>query len=179
MLAWIFRNAKMITAGTIILTVISIWGITRISLNNYLIEGLTRHDDLRKDFDFFEQNYSGVRPFELVIKTTQKDHTLLGVEELRAMDKLENFLEKKYGVGFMISPLTMIKAVNEAQHDGNPDYFALPKDSSDIADLVDALGNNKKRKEARLYLSEGDTVGRVSGKMHDVGSKLIRSKNAE
>jgi uncharacterized protein len=177
LLSWIFRNRKMIGVSTIIITLLSCWGISRISLNNYLIEGLTTRDELREDFVFFENSYSGVRPFELVVRPADSARTLLGVKELQAMNRLEAYLEKDYGVGFIISPVTFIKGVNKTLHDGNPDFFVLPSDSADVEELVNELGNKRKRKEFLVFLTKDAKEGRISGKMHDIGSKNIRVKD--
>ncbi|HEU4716783.1 MAG TPA: MMPL family transporter, partial [Bacteroidia bacterium] len=213
MLLWIFRNGKMIGAVTVVLTLLSLWGINSIERNNYLIEGLTRKDELRKDFFYFENNYSGVRPFEMVISPADSTHTVLGVDELRAADHLEDYLQKKFGVGFLLSPLSMVKEANKAENNGDPDYYVLPKDSSDIADLASEILSHKKRKSVRhfdtaqrsicsyaayfavygkkntragrndknelsLFISDDAKEGRISGKMYDVGSKVIRERTA-
>lgn len=191
LLGWIFRNGKMIGIATLLLTALSIYGVTRIHLNNYLVEGLTTKDELRKDFEFFENNFSGVRPFEIIVKPSDSTHTLLDEKELRAVDKLGDYLEKNYGVGFIISPATMVKGLNKTLHDGNIAYFKLPEDSSEFADLTAQLSHYSKLKTMRLFVRV-DTVnvdgtkkrivgkeGRISGKMHDIGSEKIRAKNKE
>lgn len=178
LLSWIFRNTKAIWIGTAVLTLLSFFGISRINLNNYLIEGLTTHDELRQDFFFFENNFSGVRPFEIRVTPTDTSSTVLGVKELRAMDKLETYLKKNYGVGFILSPLSLVKGVNKAENNGNPDYYVLPKDSADIADITAQLDQFKKHKELKIFVTKDGKQGRITGKMHDLGSKIIRERNA-
>jgi hypothetical protein len=173
LLRWILGNGKIITAVTFLLLGLSIWGILRIERNNYLIEGLTRNDELRKDFDFFEQQYSGVRPFELQLEPTQAGSSLLGVNELKAIDQLEQYLKTSYGVGFLLSPATVIKSINKAQHNGDPDYFHLPATDEAIREAVDLAEPFRKRKEYKLLLTSDGQRGRVSGKIHDIGSKAI------
>ncbi len=177
LLSWIFKNGKAIAAGTLVLTLLSFWGIKNINLNNYMIEGLTTHDELRQDFMFFEKNFSGVRPFEMIVTPADTSSTVMGVNELRAMDKLETWLKKNYDVGFILSPLSMVKGIHKAENNGNPDYFTLPKDSEDIALLSDELLQFRKRKELKTLLTKDRKQGRITGKMHDVGSKIIRSRN--
>ena len=178
LLSWIFKNTKAIWVGTILLTLISFWGISRINLNNYLIEGLTTHDELRQDFFFFENNFSGVRPFEIILTPTDSTSSVLGVRELRAMDKLETYLRKEYGVGFILSPLSLVKGVNKAENNGNPDYYVLPKDSASIVDLTAELDQFKKHREMKIFVTKDGKQGRITGKMRDLGSKIIREKNA-
>ncbi|HLG02567.1 MAG TPA: MMPL family transporter, partial [Bacteroidia bacterium] len=174
LLSWIFRHGKKIGVVLICVVLISAIGISKINLNNYLIEGLTTKDELRHDFIFFEKNYSGVRPFEMSITPVDPKGSVIGVNELRALDQLEQYLKTSYGVGFMISPITLVKGIHKAQYDGNPDYFTLPPDSAGVAELAAEVSKNRKRKEVKLYLSQDEKTGRMSGKMHDIGSKKIR-----
>jgi hypothetical protein len=177
LLRWILRNSKTIAVCTVVLVFLCIVGIFKIERNNYLIEGLTRNDDLRKDFDFFEKQYSGVRPFELQLTPAKPGRTLLGSDELRAIDTLEHFLKTRYGVGFLLSPATVVKAVNKALHNGNPDYFKLPPTDSAIAEAVDIAAPFRKRKEYKILLTTDGLTGRVTGKMNDIGSREVFKLN--
>jgi predicted RND superfamily exporter protein len=178
LLSWIFRNSKAIGIGTIIITLLSFWGIKSINLNNYMIEGLTTRDELRQSFNFFEKNFSGVRPFEMIVTPADTASTVLGVKELRAIDKMETWLKKNYDVGFILSPLTLIKGINKAENNGNPEYFILPKDSDEIIAAKEELLHFRKKKELKTVLTKDFKQGRITGKMHDVGSKVIRERNA-
>ncbi|MBI3510198.1 MAG: MMPL family transporter [Bacteroidetes bacterium] len=178
LLAWIFRKRKMIVIGTVLLTLASVFGVTRIELNNYLIEGLTRHDVLRQDFIYFENNFSGVRPFELVVNPSDPKGNLFGSKELHAIDSLEKWLKKNYYVGFILSPATIIKEANKSFNQGNPLYFKLPDDSV-LAGFVADTAKFLRRKEVKLFVTRDLKKGRISGKMHDVGSKIIRAKDAQ
>lgn len=177
LLAWIFRNTRGIVIGTIVLVCLSVFGISRIHLNNYLIEGLTRGDELRKDFEFFEKNYSGVRPFEMVVEVRDTTHSLLDPAELRAIDHLEQYLEKDYGVGFIISPATLIKSVNKANNGGDPAFYQLPASDSVLREESATLSEFKKHKEIKTLLTKDQHKGRLTGKMHDIGSMNIRALN--
>ncbi|TND09029.1 MAG: hypothetical protein FD123_1432 [Bacteroidetes bacterium] len=177
LLGWIFRNAKAIMIAVVLFIGISIFGITRIELNNYLIEGLTRGDELRENFTFFETYYSGVRPFEMIVEPRDSTHSLLGPEELRATDRLEQYLQTEYGVGFIFSPATLVKGANKALNGGDPAFYKVPETDSAITEAVDQLAQFKKRKEIKVFLAKNEKRGRLSGKMHDVGSKVIRELN--
>jgi uncharacterized protein len=190
LLSWIFRKGKTIMVGAILLLSLSIWGISKIELNNYLIEGLTMRDQLRQEFIYFENKFSGVRPFEMIIKSADPNSTVLGTKELRAIDKLESYLKQEYGIGFMISPASIVKEGNKSLHDGNNKFFLLPESDSALSEISEEVKHQSKRKEIQRYISVEQTdslsknkiigkVGRLSGKMHDIGSKNIRAKNKE
>lgn len=173
LLRWIFRNGKAIAIGSLVVTAISIYGITRIELNNHLIEGLTRKDELRRDFEFFEKNYSGVRPFEILITPKDTSSNLWNPEEIRAMDRLEKYLRDDFGVGFIISPASLVKGMNKAMNNGSPAYFKLPETNDEIVALTDQMEQFRKRKEMKNLITKDGKQGRVTGKMADIGSKVF------
>jgi len=177
LLRWIFNNARWVMIGTAAVVGISIFGITRIERNNYLIEGLTRGDELRRDFDFFETYYSGVRPFEMMVEVRDSSASLLDPQSLRAIDKLEKYLEKEYGVGFVLSPATLVKSFHKADNGGDPAFYKLPESDSAITASVEMLKEFRKRKEIKTLITKDERKGRITGKMHDLGSKKIRAMN--
>lgn len=179
LLLWIFRNAKGLAIGTVVLLGLSIYGITRIELNNYLIEGLTRGDELREDFEYFEKNYSGIRPFEILITPKDSTHSLWQPAELRAIDQLEHYLASDFGVGFIISPASVAKGMYKAQNGNNNDYFRLPASDSDLVEMTaDIRKYTKGREEIRKLITKTGKQARLTGKMDDVGSKVFRERSA-
>lgn len=180
LLLWILRNTKPLTIGTLIVIAASIYGITKIELNNYLIEGLTRKDELRTDFEYFEKNYSGVRPFEILIAPKDSTHSLWDAKEMRSIDRLEHYLEKDFGVGFIISPASMVKGMNKAQNGNNSSFYALPESDEDL-DLIVAdiqqYSKGKVREEIRKFITKNGSQARMTGKMPDVGSKIFRARS--
>ncbi|CAN5325533.1 MMPL family transporter [soil metagenome] len=179
LLSWIFRNGKAIGIATVVITLLSFIGIANINLNNYMIEGLTTRDELRQDFIYFENHFSGVRPFEMIVTSVDSSKNVMDVDELRAMDKVEIWLRKNYDVGFIFSPVSLVKGIHKAENNGNPDFFTLPDDSSDIANLSDEVIHYRKRKEIKTLLTADRKQARITGKMHDVGSKIIRARNKQ
>lgn len=177
-LGWVLRNGKSIAVTTVILLGLSIYGITKIELNNYLIEGLTRKDELRADFEFFEKNYSGVRPFEILITPSDTSSSLWNPPELRAINKLEEYLQKDFEVGFIVSPATLVKGMNKAVNNGNNEYFKLPATDEEIVDLTDEMEQFRKRKEMKNIITKDAKQARLTGKMPDIGSKLFRERMA-
>jgi predicted RND superfamily exporter protein len=166
----------MVIVGTVIIVALSIFGITRIELNNYLIEGLTTRDQLRQDFNYFENNFSGVRPFEMAITPADTAASLFDVPQLRAMDQLENYLTTQFGVGFVTSPVAVVKAANKAYNNGNPVYYKLPDTDEELIELTEALEPFRKRKEMKLIVTRDGKIGRFTGKMNDIGSQAFRAR---
>lgn len=179
LLRWVLRNGKAIAIGTVIILGISFFGISKIVLNNYLIEGLTRKDELRVDFEYFEKNYSGVRPFEILITVKDTNQSLWNPQEIRAIDHLEEYLSKDFGVGFIVSPASLAKGMNKAMNNNDNAYYKLPADDESLSEVTDQLLQFAKgRDEIRKLITKDARQARLTGKMPDVGSKVFRERTA-
>lgn len=179
LLRWTLIHRKGIVVGTVVVIGLSIYGITRIELNNYLIEGLTRKDELRADFEYFEKNYSGVRPFEILITPKDTTHTLWNNDELRAIDHLETYLARDFGVGFIVSPASIAKGMNKAMNNNDESYNVLPESDEDLESIVaDVKKYTKGKEEIRKLITKNGKQARLTGKLPDIGSKVFRERSA-
>ena len=61
------RNQWKILGATLVVIVVSLWSISRIEVNNYLLEDVGKDDPMRYSFEYFERYFAGARPFELAV----------------------------------------------------------------------------------------------------------------
>lgn len=176
---WALSKRKQIFIGTAILIALSVFGISRIHINNFLLEDLADEDDLKKDFAFFEKQYAGVRPFEIAIHVTDTSKTIFDRDVMLAMDTIEHYLEHHYGIGFTYSPLTLVKTMNKAYNSGDPAFYRLPRDLQELDEIVKQVKKYRKTSGMRSIVSSDQRTGRISGKMEDIGSEKVRVLNAQ
>lgn len=174
---WIFRRQKLIVSVTLLIVALSVFGISKIKVNNILLEDLSDKVKIKQDFDYFDQHYSGVRPFELIIETTNKSK-IWEYENIVEIEKVEQFLKEKLNIGFMFSPATLVKSLNRSLNGNDQKYFVIP-DKEDYSDIKKYLIKNKKNKNLKLILQENGESARLTGKIKDVGSFKMRSFNEE
>ncbi len=171
-LFWIFRNQKGIVLTTMVLLVVAGWGISRIKVNNILLEDLSDKVRVKQDFNFFEKNYSGVRPFEMYVQV-KDNKNVWDYEVMSELNMLDNYLMKEYGVGFLFSPSMLAKNINKALYDGELSAYKFPE-REDYADVKKYIKGNKNNKEIKRIISADGKSCRVTGKMSDIGSLKIR-----
>lgn len=174
---WIIRKRKVIAVGTILLAIICAWGISRVKVNNYLLEDLKKDNPLRMEFDYFEKAYAGVRPFEMAFELQDSSRSILDPDVLRQLDKLDHYLREEYGAGFIISPLTFIKTLNKAGHNGNSTYYRLPESDKQLSKLTREVQRAKEMEGLRSFISSDFQGCRISGKMGDWGKQEIDKRN--
>ncbi len=174
---WIFRNQKIIVAFTLIVVSFSIYGITKIKVNNILLEDLSDKVKIKKDFDFFDQHYCGVRPFELIIET-KNGNTILDYSSICEIEKVEEFVQKKLNMGLVFSPATLVKSINRALNGNDQRFYIIPS-SEDYEEIKAYILKNKKNKNIKLIMQPEGKTARLTGKIKDFGSLKMRDFNNE
>jgi uncharacterized protein len=172
-------NSKKILWGTVIICVLSVIGISRIEIDNYLLEDVGEDDPIRVSFMFFEENFAGVRPFELQLTVIDEDKVLLDKAVIAEMVEVESYIKEIYGVGFVGSPLNIIRSANQALHGGHDTAYAIPGSDKELASAISLISRLSKRPEFAALMTSDLKNARFTGKIHDLGGKVTKEMNAE
>ena len=175
--AWTLRHRFKVLVGGGVLVIVALIGISRIEIDNFLLEDLHDEDPHKQDFLFFEKHFSGVRPFEMAFSVGDSAETVLDREVILEVNKIEKYLKEEYGLGAIMSPVSLVKHTNMGLFGGNPDRFLVPESKRAFADIRRKIKNQDYRGPFRMYYTEDRKMGRISGKMTDDGGKLIKEKN--
>lgn len=175
---YVFRNQKKIVIGYFVILIISIVGIFQLQIDYKLLEDLSEDDPLQQDFRFFENNYSGIRPFEMAINTKDSS-SIFNYETILELEKIEDFLYKNYEAGFILSPVGVIKSLNKATHSGSSSYYNIPKNEQKFNVLIKKMNHLNLKSKLSKIVSKDNKVCRFTGKMDDVGSKKVKQMNID
>jgi len=175
---YVIKNQGKVVFGYVIIVIISVIGIFQLEVDYKLLEDLAEDDPLQQDFRFFEDSYSGIRPFEMAIYTKDSS-SIFEYEIIQEMDKVETYLYDTYEAGFILSPVSIIKALNKATHGGSSAYFKIPTKKSQYKKLVRKLKRFNIDNKLNNLINKDKTIARFTGKMDDVGSKAVKEKNIE
>ncbi len=181
------RYRVLIAAGVI--TVLFLAGFLRVESISYLVDDVPDDSQLKQDLAFFEENFAGIMPLEIVIDTHKK-RSVTRLSTLQKVDSLEQFLEEQPAISQPVSAVGLVKAARQAYYNNNPDFYALPtrRDQGFIARYLKNSGMNDPETESndaatsgpsptRLLRSFADSSGqqlRISLKIADVGSHEIQ-----
>jgi predicted RND superfamily exporter protein len=172
-LFWIFRHQKTIIGITAVVMVLSVFGLSKIKVNNLLLDDLSNGIKIKQDFNFFDKEYSGVRPLELEIKI-KNGKTIWDHDVIVQLDKMDEFIKKEYKAGFLYSPAQLVRSVYKAMNvEGT---FEFPP-KADYDEIVKELKNNKRNKDIKRIVSPDLKTARVSAKIQDKGSMLVKEHN--
>jgi len=173
------KHRKPIYLVTVIVLLISFYGISKISTVGYVIDDLPSNDPIYTDMRYMENHFGGVLPFEVVIDSRKPNgvfadngKTLFKIERLEKMFKQYPYFAKP------ISIIGGLKYANQAFHDGEPKYFILPT-LGDLQSISQYATNSGSRQKQSLFKSVIDTSKRFTRadvEMADLGS--IKMKQA-
>ena len=173
-LFWIFRRQKTIFVISILVLIISVIGISKIKVNNVLLEDLSEKVKIKQDFIFFDKYYSGVRPLEIQVNLKDSSKSIWDYEVMVELNKVNDFIKKEYHAGFLISAASMVKTIYINSFQDTKLNFP---DSEDYKIISKQLISNKKNKDISRIVSSDGLSSRISGKIQDMGSIKVNEHN--
>ena len=176
---YVQRNYRFIVLISSILVLIFGFASTNIKKNNYILEGLKSDHPQQKDFRFFEKSFSGARPFEMKIWLKDSSASLFDREVITNLEKLHNYLENDYGVGGLVSPISIVKNTNKVWNAGKEDKYIVPENDKRLAQLGKDLYRYSKQVKTNIYLKRNHREARVVGNIPDAGSFIVNQKNED
>lgn len=174
-MAWIEKmvkyNRTTVYVVAVILFFIGIFGALQIKTSGSLIEDMPKNADFYKDIVFFENEFNGVMPLEIMIDTKRKKGVMT-LSTLRKMDELQRTVDSIPELSKPISILNLVKFTKQAYYNGNPEFYALPT-SQEKAFILGYAKNSFKGKDKNImknYVDKTGQVARMTIFMKDIGT---------
>jgi len=179
--SWSLNHRKIIFTATVVIVIVAVLGIMRLKSVGYIVDDLPKTDKLYTDLKFFENNFKGVMPLEIVVDTKQKNGIRKNMlKTIQGMDSLSQYLSSKSYIGKPLSIAEGLKFTKQAFFEGDSSYYLVPEEN-DLLALKSYLSpsgdsSNSKNSFSKLVSSFMDTTkqqARISVSMKDVGSARL------
>ena len=164
------RNLIYIIYG--LLLVFSVIGVSQMKVSGSLIGEMPKSASFFKDIVFFEKEFNGVMPLEIMIDTKRKKG-VMKTSTLRKMDELQNTIDSIPELSKPVSIVNLVKYSKQAFYNGNPEYYELPT-SQEQAFILSYAKNATKNSKENLMKSYIDSTGRyarITTFMKDIGTE--------
>ncbi len=175
---WVFSHRIWIYGFTFAICIFSVIGLLRLRNDAHIVDDLPRSDKVYVDLKFFESNFKGVMPLEIVIDTKRKNG-VLSLDVLGKMDRLVDSLQQYPEIGRPLAITEGIKFANQAYFGGDTGNYQVPADMIQAAFIMPYLRTNKGDNNSmfnRLLHSFIDSTkqkARISVSMADIGSRRL------
>jgi predicted RND superfamily exporter protein len=177
---WSLNHRPLIYSITAVLVVISFIGIFRLKSEGFIVDDLPKSEKIYTDLKFFEKNFKGVMPLEIVVDTKKKQGVTRSLSNLERIDSLSQYLS---GIPDIARPLSItegLKFAKQAFFDGDSASYSMPS-SFDLPALAQYLSfkgdsSGKKSSLAKLvssFMDSSKQQARISVNMADIGSARL------
>ncbi len=173
------RKSKLVVGIYILLIVSSFVGISFLKIDYRLLEDLSEKNPLQQDFRFFENSYSGIRPFEMAVSLKNTSLSFFDYKVIKELNEVENYLYNHYKARFLASPVAVVKSLNKALNNGNSNFYRIPENEKEYQKIKKALKNPRLQEQLTSIVSPKKNMARFTGKMDDVGSYKVAQLNAD
>ncbi|MCB0456527.1 MAG: efflux RND transporter permease subunit [Flavobacteriaceae bacterium] len=167
---WMERMVKghrvAIYGVTIALLCTSIIGIYNIKLSGSLIEDMPKDKPFFKDIQFFEKEYEGIMPLEILVDTKRKKG-VMNLATLKRMDELQNYMEEIPELSKTLSVVQLVKYSKQAYYNNNPEYYQLPNSQERTFILSYAKSSTSDTNLLNSYVDSTGQYARITTFMKD------------
>lgn len=159
-----------------VITFIGGLGVFTIKKIGYVVDDLPKNDPIYKDLRFFEKNFKGVLPFEILIDTKKEKGVFdKDAKALYKIKKLQNLVLNEDTV--FSNPISVVEALRfayQAYNNGKPKYYQLPAplELNKMKGYISTVSG--KESKFKAFMDSTLRYTRVSFQMADVGSVRIK-----
>lgn len=182
-LSWVrfsaFNRKRRIYYWTFALTILASVYIIKLKPLAYILDDVPKKSKIYKDLVFFQQNFKGVMPFEIVV-TCNEEGGANSAEVLNKINSLQKALKRFDDLGKPMSLVEMISFANQVYNQGDEKQYRIPK-ATDLGDLSSRIPAPKPGRKSIVngMVDTTFTKVRISYQMKDVGSIRMDSLTKE
>ncbi len=170
---WMERMVKhkkiTIYTTAVILMMASMIGINQIKISGSLIEDMPKNKQFFKDIRFFENEFNGIMPLEIMVDTKRKKG-VMKLATLKRINEVEELINDIPELSKPISVVSLVKYSKQAYYNGNPKYYQLPTSQENSFILSYAKNSNSDVDLLKNFVDSTGQYARITTFMKDIGT---------
>ncbi len=176
---WTFHHAGWVYVVTAIITLVAILGIFRIKSEGFIVDDLPKNDKVYTDLKWFENNFGGVMPLEIVVDTKKKNGLMRNLQTINRIDELSAYIAQNPATARPLSFVDGLKFAKQAYFDGDSISYAIPYESDLVfmapylktkPDSASLKSRNSFSQMMNSFMDSNKQTARISVNMKDIGS---------
>lgn len=171
------HRRSVIYVISLAVVVIGIIGVTRLKSSGRVVDDLPKRDRVYSDLMFFEKEFKGMMPFEIIIDSKKKKG-VLQLSTIQKIDRLQDSLKTFPEFSNPLSIAEVVKAAKQAYYNGDTSMYSLPNNQEKgfILSYMPAMKSGK-RTIINSFVDTNLQVTRISVQMANVGTERIQEIN--
>jgi predicted RND superfamily exporter protein len=181
---WTFHHARWVYGVTIVITAFALVGMSKLKSEGFIVDDLPKQDKIYTDLKWFEKNFGGVMPLEIMVDTKKKNGLLRTTQPISKIEELSVYIAQHPETARPLSFVEGLKFAKQAYYDGDTLSYDIPYEG-DLAFMgpyfkspapQDSGAQIKKEGVAKLlnsFMDSAKQVARISVNMKDIGSAKL------
>ncbi|MDG1697875.1 MAG: MMPL family transporter [Polaribacter sp.] len=167
------RNHRItIYFTTVIVIIAGIIGVYKIKVSGSLIEDMPKSLEFYQDIKFFENEFGGIMPLEILVDT-KKEKGVMKLSTLKKMEKLNEAIESFPELSKPISITNLVKYSKQAYYKGNPKYYQLPTKQEQSYIFSYTKNSNSDAGMLKNFVDSTGRYARITTFMKDIGTEKM------
>ena len=173
---WVFNHKKIIYAVTAVVLIFAVVGIFKLKSVSYIVDDLPKTDKIYTDIKFFEKNFGGVMPLEIVIDTKKPKGIISPKVDIHAIAAFQDsFLVNLKDIAKPLSVVDGIKFFYQAASEGTGDStFTLPAFGNPLYDLHKQFAQLNARRKSNEMTASDSATSKLMGSFVDSSEQYLR-----
>ncbi len=177
---WALYHSRWVYAVTIAVTLFAIAGIFRLKSESYIVDDLPKKDKIYTDLKWFENNFKGIMPLEIIVDTKKKMGLVRSTRPLQKIDAFSQYIAQNPATAKPLSIVQGLKFAKQAYFDGDSASYTVPYESDMIflAPYLRAKTDTHNKtgfsKLMNSFMDSEKEKARISVNMKDVGSIALQ-----
>ena len=174
---WMEKTVKnkriTIYFATVTVIILGIIGMYMIRVSGSLIEDMPKSLPFYKDIKFFEKEFGGIMPLEILIDT-KKEKGVMKLSTLKKMEKLNEAIETFPELSKPVSVTNIVKYSKQAYYKGNPKYYQLPTNQEQSYIFSYTKNSNSDASMLKTFVDSTGRYARITTFMKDIGTDKMQ-----
>ncbi|MEO9571562.1 MAG: MMPL family transporter [Polaribacter sp.] len=167
------RNRRItIYFATVIVIIGGIIGVYQIKVSGSIIEDMPKSLEFYKDIKFFEKEFGGIMPLEILVDT-KKEKGVMKLSTLKKMEKINEVIETFPELSKPVSVTNLVKYTKQAYYKGNPKYYQLPTSQEQGYIFAYAKNSNSDAGMLKNFVDSTGRYARITTFMKDIGTEKM------
>ncbi len=154
---------------TVIVIILGIVGLYQIKVSGSLIEDMPKSKAFYKDIKFFENEFGGIMPLEILIDT-KKEEGVMKLSTLKRMEKINETIESFPELSTPVSIVNLVKYSKQAFYKGNPKYYQLPTSQEQSYIFAYTKNSDGNANMLKNFVDSTGQYARITTFMKDIGT---------
>jgi predicted RND superfamily exporter protein len=177
---WSLNHRRLIYIITTCIVAAGVVGMFRLKTEGFMLDDIPKSDKLYTDLKFFEKNFKGVMPLEIIVDTKRKYGVTRNLNNLNKIDSLSEFIASIPEIAKPLSIIEGLKFAKQAFFDGDSAHYSMPTayDLPALQQYLNFRGDSAENKNSLTklltsFMDSSKQEARISVSMADIGSRRL------